>query len=149
MTETSPPSLPFTLDDYAAYMSRDERTEDERCRAILCDLPRQMRWVDHATRQAILDRAPALTHTKWDALLAAMAEHLARLHGHEHLAWMDEPERFHTPGWIPNARVRLTMERAMIYSPGSFIRHGTPIDPSDLDARGGESHDWIFDTESP
>ena len=50
-------------------------------------------------RAALVERGP-LTGTKWDALLAAMVEHVAWLHGHERPAWVDEPERFLDATWV-------------------------------------------------
>ena len=34
------------------------------------------------------------------------------------------------------------LERANLYAPAAFIRHGALPDPRDLDARGGERHAW-------
>ncbi len=78
-----------------------------------------------------------LTHTKWDALLAAMVEHLARLHGHEQPAWVDEPERFLDSPWVLSPVPVIRME-ALMFAPAAFLRHGAIPDPRDLDDRGGE-----------
>ena len=110
-------------------------------RWIVCELPRQFHARSAAEqREALAERVP-LTHTKWDALLAAMVEHVARLHGHEPPAWVDEPERFLDSTWVlsplPSARMH-----SLMFAPAAFLRHGAIPDPRDLDARGGERYDW-------
>ena len=68
--------------------------EEDIARWIVCGLPRDFHALSAAEqREALAERVP-LTHTKWDALLAAMVEHVARLNGHEPPGWVDEPERF-------------------------------------------------------
>ena len=107
-------------------------------RWIVCELPRQFHARSAAEqREALAERVP-LTHTKWDALLAAMVEHVARLHGHEPPAWVDEPERFLDSTWVlsplPSARMH-----SLMFAPAAFLRHGAIPDPRDLDARGGRT----------
>ena len=111
-------------------------------RMIIHDLPRQFIALDHDEQRRILDAPPPLTQTRWDALLAAMAEHLAELHGHPVRAWMDEPERCLDETWVleTNESIRLN---ALAFGPPAFTRHGTIIDPRDLDARGGEYREWV------
>ena len=104
-------------------------------RAILHDLPRRFRGLPAEAQAGVLATAPSLTHTRWDALIAAMTEHVARLHGHDLPAWIDEPERFLD---LPFMR-----RNAILYAPAAFIRHGALPDPRDLDARGGERHAWV------
>ena len=69
-------------------------------RMIVCALPRNFQWRSAAEQREALTKRVPLTHTKWDALLAAMVEHVARLHGHERPAWVDEPERFLDSTWV-------------------------------------------------
>ena len=47
-----------------------------------------------------MESAPPLTGTRWDALLAATAEHICELHGHPVQSWMDEKERFLNETWV-------------------------------------------------
>ena len=86
----------------------------------------------------MLKRAPPLTGTPWDALLAATAEHVARRHGDPLEPWMDESERFLETPWFANTKLHFMRWEALCYPPAAFVRHGTPIHPSDLDARGGD-----------
>ena len=75
-------------------------TEHELLRAILHDLPRRFHALTPAEQEGVLNRAPALTHTRWDALLAATVEHIAMLHGHALPQWIDEPARFLAETWV-------------------------------------------------
>ncbi|MYA09081.1 MAG: hypothetical protein F4060_14320 [Holophagales bacterium] len=72
-------------------------------------------------RKVLAERVP-LTHKKWDALLAAMVEHLARLHGHEQPAWVDEPERFLDSPWVLSPVPVIRME-ALMFAPAAFLQH--------------------------
>ena len=53
-------------------------TKGELTRAILHDLPRRAVEMEHADREIMLNERPAITATRWDALLAAMVEHVAQ-----------------------------------------------------------------------
>ena len=77
----------------------------------------------------------------WDALMAAVVEHLATLHGHEVPEWVNERERFLDVPWIVS-RLPLIRQESLAFAPAAFIRHGALPDPRDLDARGGERHAW-------
>ena len=69
-------------------------TKGELTRAILHDLPRRAARMGYADRERMLNERPVLTATGWDALLAAMVEHVAQLHGHAVPQWVEERERF-------------------------------------------------------
>ena len=129
---------PLTLDVYARLVDEPDWTYAEIYRAIVVNLPRELHGFDAATRLRVLRDAPPLTGTPWDALLAATAEHIARGHSEPLQPWMDEPERFMDTPWFAKARPHLLRWQALCYAPAAFIRHGTPIHPSDLDARGGD-----------
>ena len=131
-------TVPFSLDEYAALGHATHLTADSIYRSIVCDLPRSLHQLDAGTQRRILKKAPALSHTPWDALLAATAEHFAERHGHDIEPWMNERERFLDTPWAPNAHHHYSRWEAALYCPGAFTRHGTPIHPSDLDARGGD-----------
>ena len=110
-------------------------------RWIVHDLPRQFHARSAAEqREALAERVP-LTHTKWDALIAAMVEHVAWLHGHEPPAWVDEPERFLDSTWVVSPLRTIRME-SLMFAPAAFLRHGAIPDPRDLDRRGGERYEW-------
>ena len=110
-------------------------------RWIVCGLPREFQALSPAYQRKVLAERVPLTHTKWDALLAAMVEHLARLHGHDQPAWVDEPERFLDSPWVLSPVPVIRME-ALMFAPAAFLRHGAIPDPRDLDDRGGERDEW-------
>ena len=99
----------FSLSDYIEGIEAGW-PEDDIYRWIVCGLPRNFVWRGAAEQRAALAERVPLTHTKWDALLAAMVEHVAWLHGHERPAWVDEPERFLDSTWVvsplPSIRTR-------------------------------------------
>ena len=111
-------------------------------RAIIHDLPRRFHALPPEAQKRVLAEAPPLTNTRWDALLAATAEHIARLHGHQLPDWVDESPRFLDPPWVLS-EVRRIRTDSILYAPAAFIRHGALPDPKDLDARGGEQHEWL------
>ena len=85
---------------------------------------------------------PALTGTRWDALLAATAEHICELHGHPVQSWMDEPARFLNKTWVL-AWTPSIWSNALAFAPPAFVRHGAVPDPRELDERGGERREWV------
>ena len=131
----------LSLNEYAAAVDAGW-ADHELLRAILHDLPRRFHSLPRAEREAVLRRAPALTPTRWDALLAATAEHIASLHGHPLPEWLDEPERFLGETWVVTDIHCIRMD-AIAFAPAAFIRHGALPDPRDLDHRGGERHAWL------
>lgn len=131
----------FSLSDYIVGI-REGWPEPDIYRMVVRGLPRGF----HARsageqREALAERVP-LTGTKWDALVAAVVEHMARLHGHQVPAWVDEPERFLDRTWILSP-IRPIRMNALVFAPGAFLRHGAIPDPRDLDRRGGERHEWV------
>ena len=130
-----------SLGDYAAGIG-EGWSEDTLARMFIHDLPRAFHSLEPEQQRAVLDDAPPLTGTRWDALLAAMAEHLAELHGHPAREWMDEAGRFLDHTWVL-ARNESIRANALVFAPPAFVRHGAVIDPRDLDARGGEHREWV------
>ena len=131
----------FSFDSYTTGIERGW-SDDEIGRAILHDLPRRFHRLGGAARRAALRAAPRLTGTRWDALLAAVAEHVAWLHDLPLPAWVDQPERFLQETWVL-ARTRQIRLESLMYAPPAFLRHGAIPDPRDLDSRGGDTHDWV------
>lgn len=130
----------FELEGYSDIIRGDWQDSD-RYRLLIHQLPRRFHNASRERQAAALLAPPTLTGTRWDALLAAVVEHLAWLHDHPIPAWINEPERFlQTPWVIP--RNAVTAADAVLYAPGAFIRHGALPDPLDLDARGGEKVAW-------
>ena len=131
-------SMPFSLADYAEMTQASHLSTDSIYRAVVCNLPRTLHQLNAEKQRQILSKAPPLTGTPWDALIAAVAEHFAERHGHEPPPWTNEPERFLDKPWHANTTFHYRQWEAALYCPGAFTRHGTPIHPSDLDSRGGD-----------
>lgn len=131
-------SEPFSLADYARLVQRKDLSVDSIYRGVVCNLPRCLHQLDAETQRRILSKAPPLTATPWDALIAAVAEHFAERHGHETPPWTNERERFLDKPWHAKTKFHYRQWEAALYCPGAFTRHGTPIHPSDLDSRGGD-----------
>ena len=131
----------FTLGGYTEGV-REGWPEMDLERMIVHDLPRQFHARNATEQREVLKERVPLTHTRWDALLAAMVEHVARLHGYPAPAWVDEPERFLDNTWVLSPIPIIRME-SLMYAPAAFLRHGAIPDPRDLDSRGGERHEWV------
>jgi transcriptional regulator with XRE-family HTH domain len=71
--------------------------------------------------------------SRFDALLAAIAEHECVRAGHTPPAWVHDQTRFLETAWwvssLPSAKVQ-----ALVHSPASFRRRGVMIDRRDLEA---------------
>ena len=131
----------FSLASYSRTIEGDLDDMD-RYGALMHQLPRQFHSLTGADQAAALLDPPPLTGTRWDALLAAVVEHVARLHDHPVPDWVNEPARFLDIPWVISTN-RVIAADSVLYAPGAFIRHSVFPDPRDLDARGGEKHDWI------
>ena len=129
----------FRLEDYADFIRKHPSDFDGVYRKIVHEIPRFLMAVEPERRAAILDTGPTLTGTRWDALLAGIAEHLAGLHDLDVPAWCDEPDRFVDPPWVV---IKAVGSRSVVRAPAAFLRHGALPDPMDLDARGGEPEPW-------
>jgi transcriptional regulator with XRE-family HTH domain len=89
---------------------------------------------DDAHRTALIADEPPRTGSRhWDALLGAVAEHLAHHHGLPCPAWTQAPSRFSDPAWflsgLPAARAE-----GFATSPASFRRRGLFVGRHELDA---------------
>ena len=139
--------------EVAAYSGVIARHPDfaTRYRMLVCDLPRCSHAQPGEERIAAMARRPYLTDTRWDALLAAVTEHLAWEHGLEPPEWVHEPERSCDPAWVVTYRPRdeLSDGDPELFAPPAFRRHGTLIDPRSLDPRGGEKFHWAPSWPNP
>ncbi|MCY4187490.1 MAG: hypothetical protein OXD30_03300 [Bryobacterales bacterium] len=132
----------FSLPAYSRLITTAADDSERYC-GLIRQLPREFHGLSRAEQTAALAERPEPTGDRpWDAFLAAVVEHIARLHGHPVPAWVDEPERFLTLPWVV-ARTRLAGLDSVLFAPAAFIRHSVLPDPRDLDARGGEKHEWI------
>lgn len=128
------------LQDYSDAVAEGWKRAD-LYRGIVHELPRLFHSLDAEAQRQAIDEAPKLTGTAWDALIAAVVEHVAVLHRQDIPAWVQEPERFLDTPWVVS-RLPVIRYESLAFAPGAFIRHGALPDPRDLDARGGERHAW-------
>ena len=119
---------------------RTRPDEPGTLRIMMRGIARTWQNIDRSERERILKVPPRLSGTKWDALLAAVVEHIAWLSGYSRPQWVDEQARFNDP---PQNYARIRKGDAVCWSPGAFLRHGALADPRDLDGRGGEHGYWI------
>ncbi len=76
-----PPEAYWRVGDYCRTIET-AWNDDERYRMIVRDLPRRFHSSSRDRQTYALGAAPRLTGTKWDVLLAAVAEHIAIIHNH-------------------------------------------------------------------
>ena len=114
-------------------------SDSERFRMLLSDLARRFHNSSRDRQEYALREPPRLTGTKWDALLAATAEHIAITHSHPVPDWCDDPERSLKIYWIP-LPVFGKRFAGMICrdTPGAFLRHGVMIGDQELGEREGD-----------
>ena len=130
----------FRVADYPR-MLKEAPNDAHRQRLLVHGLPRCFHQATPQERAAAIEASPPLTNSRWDALLAAVTEHVARLHGLPVPHWVEQPERFLETPWILSDNPVIAVD-SILYAPAAFIRHGTLIDPLELDRRGGEIHEW-------
>ncbi len=132
----------YSLPAYGRFIVKEE-DDDFRYRVLIHQLPREFHSMSHGEQAEALAERPELTgQRKWDAFLAAIVEHIARLHDHPVPEWVHEPERFLDQPWLFAVGRTMAME-SILFAPGAFVRHSVFPDPRDLDARGGEKHEWV------
>jgi hypothetical protein len=68
---------------------------------------------------------------RYDAYLAALAEHLAVHYGLSVPAWVEEPERFLEQWWFPT-QFKSLHAMAIVQSPASFKRRGIFVDQTEF-----------------
>ncbi|AFV14861.1 MULTISPECIES: DUF6036 family nucleotidyltransferase [Mycobacterium] len=128
-TDLAAPAHALSLSD-AAQRIRDVADDRTRLR-IFFEFTRGADESGPAALSLINDEPPLTGDPRHDALLAAIAEHLAGSYGLPGPLWSITTERFlDAPWWIsplPSARTR-----AMLWAPASFRRRGIYLDRYDL-----------------
>jgi hypothetical protein len=104
---------PMTVADLAAYLAQ---TADDKTRWKLV-------WE--------FDEPSLIGDERWDALLAALAEHLAAKHDLAPPAWADL--RVLRRPWFP-AELRVQRADALVRAPAAFRKHGVYLSAADLEA---------------
>ena len=136
-------SVPFRIADYCEIL-RQELADPDGIpkRLVVTNLPRRFHALSFEQQVEAMRDSPSPVEPKWDALLAAVTEHIARLHGHEPPDWVEEPHRFLDEPWVVSEYPSVARD-AVEYCPAAFARHAVFIDPWELDFRCGEPRTWL------
>lgn len=123
---------PMTMADLGYHIAAS-LSDEPKVRRLVLEFLTEYEDAGLISHQGLLDPEPAPTgDRRWDAFLAALAEHLAFHDGLSCPAWVGAPERFLDRWWFlsntPSARAE-----AMVTAPASFLRRGVFIERRDLD----------------
>lgn len=131
MTAESPRYEPMTLKDLGDRLAF-ENSEAGRRRLVL-EFVEEYRWEPREHRASLLKARPGTTgDQRYDALLAALAEHMAY---HDDLAvpdWAYDDDRFLEQWWFPVDLPAVRAE-ALVHSPAAFRIRGIFIGSGALD----------------
>jgi hypothetical protein len=121
---------PMTLVELAGHLSRQP---DEKIRwKHVWEFLEEYRWEPAANQESLLlDEPPTTGDTQWDALLGALAEHLAARLDRAPPDW-SRLRILDTP-WFPSSLRSKRME-ALVWAPAAFRKHGVYLSAHDLDA---------------
>lgn len=108
-------------------------TVDQRVRwKLVWEFLEEYRWEPADTQARLLQAEPAhVGDERWDALLAALAEHLCAQHDLAPPAWA-EP-RVLRRAWFP-AELAIQRADALVRAPAAFRKHGVYLSAHDLKA---------------
>ncbi len=121
---------PMTVADLAAHLSR--MTDDRIRWKLVWEFLEEYRWEPGDAQPRLLrDEPPPLGDERWDALLAALAEHLAAKHDLAPPAWTES--RVLRRPWFP-AELRVQRADALVRAPAAFRKHGVYLSAADLEA---------------
>jgi hypothetical protein len=121
---------PMAVADLAARLSR--AADDGTRWKLVWEFLEEYRWEPSDAQPSLLAGEPPSTgDERWDALLAALAEHLA---AKDDLAPPDWVElRVLRRPWFP-AQLRVQRADALVHAPAAFRKHGVYLSAADLEA---------------
>jgi hypothetical protein len=121
---------PMTVADLAVHLAQ---TTDEKIRwKIFWEFLEEYRWESPDTQTALLlGEPPSVGDERWDALLAALAEHLAAKRDLAPPGWAEL--RVLSRPWFP-AELRVQRADALVHAPAAFRKHGVYLAAADLEA---------------
>ena len=121
---------PMTVADLGAHLSR---AADDRTRwKLVWEFLEEYRWESGDTQPSLLRDEPSpVGDERWDALLAALAEHLAAKHDLAPPSWAEL--RVLRRPWFP-AELRVQRADALVRAPAAFRKHGVYLSAADLEA---------------
>jgi len=108
-------------------------SDEQRRWVLLAEFLTEFSFEELGTRQRLLRDVPRPTGSKqWDALLGALAEHLAFHDDAEIPVWVDDPGRFLDAFWFPT-NTPAARGDALVHAPASFVRRGVMIERRSLE----------------
>ena len=121
---------PMTLADLA---NRLIRTIDVKVRwKLVWEFLEEYRWEPDDIQLSLLRDVPApVGDDRWDALLAALAEHLTAQHDVAPPDWAES--RVLRRPWFP-AELEIQRADALVWAPAAFRKHGVYLSAHDLEA---------------
>jgi hypothetical protein len=123
MTRYEPMSLSALADHLAATADARQRWK------LVWEFLEEYRWEPAHTQIKLLDEPAPVGDERWDALLAALAEHLRAQHDLAPPAWA-EP-RVLRRAWFP-AQLAIQRADALVRAPAAFRKHGIYLSTHDL-----------------
>jgi hypothetical protein len=108
-------------------------TADERVRwKLVWEFLEEYRWEPAETQVNLLRAEPSpVGDERWDALLAALAEHLCAQHDLAPPEWAES--RVLRRAWFP-AELAIQRADALVRAPAAFRKHGVYLSAHDLKA---------------
>ena len=121
---------PLTLADLA---SRLTRTIDVKVQwKLVWEFLEEYRWEPAEVQLSLLRDEPVpVGDDRWDALLAALAEHLSAQHDVAPPDWAEG--RVLRRPWFP-ADLEIQRADALVWAPAAFRKHGVYLSAHDLEA---------------
>jgi hypothetical protein len=121
---------PMTMADLVDHLTR---RPDEKIRwKYLWEFLEEYRWEPADRRPSLFHDEPSTTgDEQWDALLAALAEHLAAELDLAPPEW--SRSRVLATPWFPSSLRSKRME-ALVWAPAAFRKHGVYLSARDLEA---------------
>jgi hypothetical protein len=120
----------MTLADLAGRLAR---TPDVKVRwKLVWEFLEEYRWEPDDVQPSLLSDEPVpVGDARWDALLAALAEHLAAGHDLAPPEWAET--RVLRRPWFP-AELEIQRADALVWAPAAFRKHGVYLSARDLEA---------------
>jgi hypothetical protein len=121
---------PMTLADLGRRLAG---VDDAKTRwKLVWEFLEEYRWEpDDIQRSLLHDEPPTTGDERWDALLAALAEHLAAQHDLAAPEWTEI--RVLPRPWFP-AELETQRADALVWAPAAFRKHGVYLSARDLEA---------------
>jgi hypothetical protein len=121
---------PMTLAELASKLAG---TADDKLRwKLVWEFLEEYRWEPPGVQPSLLEEEPSpVGDERWDALLAALAEHLAAQHDLAPPEWAEL--RVLRRPWFP-AELKVQRAEALVWAPAAFRKHGVYLSAADLEA---------------